>query len=131
MNESQWSTDFNDRVIEILRSNRFILDKPHEFGRPFVSVYQIASAFQDEYPEICAKYNKGMTVDYKFMKNLQIYFATQLARCVKSDPDGYPVEAVWLSANGLDKLHYERDGKTVVGEPNPGYKAFSLYRIKE
>lgn len=130
MSDSEWKDNFEHRVITLLQSDHFGLRESHHFGIPFVSAYQIAVAFEDHYPEICQRYGKGIGSDYKGMSNLAAYIARQLSQNIKSDVEGYPVEGVWLSGEGLADLHFWYQDEICTGKPNTEYGSYSLYRLK-
>src|SRR5689334_17534757 len=124
MSDSEWKDDFEDRVIALLRSNQFELKQPHHFGRPFVGAYQLAVAFETHHAAICQQYGKGIGSQYLGMSNLAAYIARQLSQNIKSDPEGYPVEGVWLAGQGLADLHFWYQDEISTGKPNTEHGAF-------
>lgn len=130
MSDSDWKQDFEDRVIAILRSDQFSLREAHHFGTPFVSAYQLAVAFEATHGAICQQYGKGIGSDYKGMSNLAGYIAWNLSKQISDDPDGYQVEGVWLSGNGLADLHFMYQGSVSTGSPNTKHGGFSMFRLR-
>jgi len=129
MSDSDWKDTFEEHVFEVLRSKTFALKKPHHFGSPFISAYQIAVEFEVQFPDVVDKYNKGVGSGYDGMHNLAAYIARSLSQNIKNNPN-YAVEGAWLSANGLDDLAYLHKNSTKSGSSNTEYGAFSMYRMK-
>lgn len=135
---SDWKKfDFEGKLQAILQSSEFRTKKAHHFDHPYVSAYQLAVAFERQYPELCQKLDKviegaGRGIEGK--DSLTRYIAQQLSAHIKAASDKnefYPFEAAWLSAEGLGKLRFIHDSEEKSGGPNTEYGGFSLYRLRE
>lgn len=127
---SEWEQHFEDEVIRILGLDEFDTREEHHFGRPYVSAYQLAVAFERDNHELCQQLGK-IIGDGEGMENLPAYFARQLSQRFKADPENYPVEPIWLSGTGLPALQYRHDGENKLGHPNKRYNGFSLFRLRQ
>ena len=89
-------------------------DRSHHFGRPFLSAYQIAIAFDQRSPReaaLIAKLVGGS--DTGRHDSLAEYFANQLSRRIlASTPSG--IEGRFLNGQFLKSLEYDNDGETVA-----------------
>jgi hypothetical protein len=59
------------------------LKEDHPFGTPFVTVYQLAVAFEQRHPELCRKLGKVIPVagsGNQGTNSLPVYFAHQLSQ---------------------------------------------------
>ena len=112
------------RIREILES---VPDEGHHLGRPFLSAYQIAIAFDQRYrdeADIIAKPVGGK--DTGRHDSLAKYFANQLSRRIRdrSLPD---VEGRYLSGQFLESLEYENGRETVAS--SLGRANMSMFRL--
>ena len=127
---SDWRIHFEPEVLRILGSDEFNTRKPHHFGRPFVSAYQLAVAFERDNRALCQRLNKVIGEIGEGRDNLERYLAQQLSSHFKDDPVSYPVEAVWLSGTELPGLLYRYNGEDTLAAPNGEYGAYSLFRLR-
>jgi hypothetical protein len=129
---SDWQGyDFEGKLIAILQSDEFSTSQMHHFGRPFVSAYQLAVAFERAHPDLCRELGKVIGEVGESRDNLARYLANQLSRHIQSRGEDYPIEGAWLSAEGLTDLCYRHVGVTRTGQPNTEYNGFSLFRLRE
>jgi hypothetical protein len=130
---SDWERyNFERKLVRLLGLPEFRLNKPHHFGHPFVSTYQLAVAFAREYPKPVAALGKqigGEPSDGR--DSLARYLANELSRQIKAADGDYPIEGAWLSSSGLDDLHFKHDDAAKTGVPNREYGGFSLFRLKQ
>ena len=130
---SDWEQFFEAEVIRILGLEEFDTREEHHFalrGRPFVSAYQLAVAFERDNRELCQRLGKKMG-DGEGMENLPTYIARQLSQKFLEDQANYPVEPIWLSGTGLPVLLYRHDGQEKRGTPNRKYNGYSLFRLRQ
>jgi hypothetical protein len=134
---SQWQEyDFEGKLIEILHAEEFTTRSPHHFGQPFVTAYQLAAAFEEKYPDLCRELNKvvdGAGPNNPDKDSLARYLAHQLTAKIKAAEnrnEPYPVEAAWLSSNGLGRLHFIHNRVEKTGGPNAEFGGYSLFRLK-
>ena len=112
------------RIRDILAS---VPDEGHDFGRPFLSAYQIAIAFDQRFrreANLIAKPVGGK--DTGRHDSLARYFANQLSRRIRHGtlPD---IEGRFLNGRFLGSLKYDNGGDTVassLGEAN-----LSIFRL--
>ena len=112
------------RIREILRS---VPDDGHHFGRPFLSAYQIAIAFDQRYPReaiLIAKPVGGK--DTGRHDSLAEYFANQLSRRILNDTLS-GIEGRFLNGRFLKTLEYDSRGETVAS--SRGQANMSIFRL--
>ena len=111
-------------IREILAS---VPDDGHHFGRPFLSAYQIAIAFEQRYPQeanLIAKPVGGK--DTGRHDSLAEYFANQLSRRIRaSNLPG--IEGGYLNGQFLESLRYENGQETVAS--SLGRANMSIFRL--
>lgn len=114
------------RIREILDS---VPDEGHQFGRPFLSAYQIAIAFDQRYrdeADVIAKPVGGK--DTGRYDSLAKYFANQLSRRIR-DCSLSGIEGRYLNGQFLESLEYENDGETVAS--SLGRANMSIFRLAQ
>lgn len=97
------------------------LPKEHhfeDFGRPFLTVYQIAIEFEKRYPEDA----KILTQEGD---SIARYFARTLSDKIK---DGHipHIEPAWLLDQSIREITFYGSES---GKSNPEYEAFSMFRL--
>lgn len=116
------------RVREILKAARY--DKGHHFGRPFLTAYQIAIAFDKAHREDRKKIGKPVGGKGTGQKDsLAQYLAWQLSRRIKSG-ELVDIEGRFLHGQDLRSLDYDLDGK-VVKSSSGKTDALSMFRLKD
>ena len=112
------------RIREILAS---VPDEGHHFGRPFLSAYQIAIAFDQRYrreADLIAKPVGGK--DTGRHDSLAEYFANQLSRRIRNGTLS-GIQGRFLNGRFLESLRYDNRGDPVassLGEAN-----MSIFRL--
>ena len=112
------------RIREILAS---VDNKDHHFGRPFVTAYQIAIAFDQNYPHEARLIGKPVGgKDTGTHDSLAKYFANQLSRLISEDK--LPgIEGRYLSGRFLNSLQYDNCGEAVTS--SLGHANMSIFRL--
>ena len=112
------------RIREILAS---VPDSGHHFGRPFLSAYQIAIAFDNRHlraADLIAKRVGGE--DTGRHDSLAQYFANQLSRRIRNGELG-GIEGRYLNGRFLESLRYENGRETVAS--SLGRANMSIFRL--
>ena len=116
------------RVREILGAARH--DKTHHFGRPFLTAYQIAIAFDKAHREDRKRIGKPVGGKGTGRKDsLAQYLAWQLSRRIKSG-ELVGIEGRFLHGQHLRSLEYDLDGKVVKSSSGKS-DALSMFRLKD
>ncbi|GIK63182.1 MAG: hypothetical protein BroJett018_09760 [Chloroflexota bacterium] len=98
------------------------LPKEHhfeDFGRPFLTVYQIAIEFEKRYPEDAKVLRENGDFIYR-------YFANELSQRIKNKTISH-IEPAWLSAQSIQEIAFH------YGEPGQGnlrMEGFSMFRLR-
>lgn len=112
------------RIRDILGS---VPDEGHHFGRPFLSAYQIAIAFDRRFRHEAASIVKPVGgKDTGRHDSLAQYFANQLSRRIR-DGTLSDIEGGYLNGLFLESLHYDNGGATVV--TSLGRANMSIFRL--
>jgi hypothetical protein len=102
--------------------------RPHHFGRPFMTPYQIALGFKDCYPEDFKNIGKPIggkkTGRYD---SLSQYIALELSKGIKKGRINN-IEGRFLYRGNLKSLKYEKGA--IVASSGQGYD-LSMYRLKD
>ena len=112
------------RIREILDS---VPDDGHHFGRPFLSAYQIAIAFDQHHrrqAQLIAKPVGGMHAGRH--DSLAKYFANQLSRRIR-DGSLTGIEGRYLDGRFLQSLEYRNEGEAVTS--SLGRAKMSMFRL--
>ena len=122
---SIWRTHpIETRIRDILAS---VPDRGHHFGRPFLSAYQIAIAFDQRFPREAALIAKPVGGrDTGRHDSLAEYFANQLSRRILAGTLSR-IEGRFLNGRFLESLEYDNDGETVAS--SLGQANMSIFRL--
>lgn len=116
------------RVREILKAVRY--DKKHHFGRPFLTAYQIAIAFDKAHPGDRKRIGKPVGGKGTGQKDsLAQYLGWQLSRRIKSG-EVVGIEGRFLHGEHLRSLEYDSRGK-VVKSSSGKTDALSMFRLED
>jgi hypothetical protein len=122
--------NIEEKIVHILRQVQSH-DPEHHFGRPFLTAYQLAIAFANEYPDATEAIGwpiGGAGVGQH--NSLAQYLALELSRHIKADPT-FPVEGAFLSDNSLKDISFKHEtGPIHSSLADSGY-ALSMFRFKE
>ena len=112
------------RIREILAS---VPDRRHHFGRPFLSAYQIAIAFDQRHPQAAALIAKPVGGRHTGRHDsLAKYFANQLSGRIRNGQ--LPgIEGRYLNGRFLESLRYDNGGETVAS--SLGRANMSIFRL--
>ena len=119
---SMWNNHSLDTKV------REILDVPthppnHHFGRPFLTSYQIAIAFAEQYPDDFREIDKEIGGQGTGQHHsLAQYFARELSQRI-SDERLLGIEGRFLSLQDVESIQYRSD---VVSSPIPTLSMFRL-----
>ena len=112
------------RIREILAS---VPDEGHHFGRPFLSAYQIAIAFEQRYRHQADLIDKPVGgQDTGRHDSLAEYFANQISRRIR-DGKLPGIEGRYLNGQFLESLQYDNEGETVAS--SLGRANMSIFRL--
>lgn len=102
------------RVLEILAEVPMNSDY-HQFGRPFMTAYQLAIEMHSRYPDVARSLGYPVGGAGTGRRNsLAQYLAGELSRRIGADHD-YPVEGRFISNVRLRSLEYEGpDGEPIA-----------------
>ncbi len=101
----------------------------HHFGRPFLTAYQIAIAFDQRFPRAAALIAKPVGgKDTGRHDSLAEYLANQLSRRILVGTLS-GIEGGFLNGRFLESLEYDNDGKTIASSLGKGN--LSIYRLTE
>ncbi len=112
------------RIREILAS---VPDEGHHFGRPFLSAYQIAIAFDQRFRSVADSIAKPVGgKDTGRHDSLAKYFANQLSRYIRQGT--LPgIEGRFLNGRFLGTLEYNNGSETVAS--SLGAANLSIFRL--
>jgi hypothetical protein len=123
---SQWDNlDMDTKVTGIL--NVQFAAANHHFGRPFMTAYQIAIAFSDQFPldfQTIGKPIGGKGIGQQ--DSLAQYIALQLSHRIR---DGLlpHIEGAFMYQGNLESLRYEHQGQII--EYSSGLSMFRLVDV--
>ena len=116
------------RVREILGAARH--NRTHHFGRPFLTAYQIAIAFDEAHPEDRKRIGKPVGGKGTGQKDsLAQYLALQLSRRIRSG-EVVGIEGRLLHGEHLRSLEYDSRGKVVKSSSGKA-DALSMFRLED
>lgn len=127
---SQWQElDMTEKITKIL--SKFIYENPEKYGgNPWVTAYQIAYEFAEQYHVECKKI--GLPVGGKGTgerNSLAQYIAQQLSRNINSKRVEH-IEYSFLHTNHINTLSFKY-GDDIIVASAPGTKYdVSIYRLK-
>ena len=111
-------------IREILAS---VPESGHHFGRPFLSAYQIAIAFDQRYPHAAGLIAKPVGGKHTGRHDsLAKYFANQLSRRIRNG-ELRGIEDRYLNGRFLESLRYDNGGETVAS--SLGLSNMSIFRL--
>lgn len=120
--------EMESRVREILEAVRY--DKRHHFGRPFLTAYQIAIAFDKANPEDRERIGKPVGGKGTGQQDsLAQYLALQLSRRIKSG-EVVGIEGRFIHGQHVRSLEYDLNGKVVKSSSGKA-DALSMFRLEE
>ncbi len=124
---SQWDDlDMDRKIAQILDVQSH--EPSHHFGRPFLTPYQIAIAFQERYPNDCQTIGKPIGGRRTGQQDsLSQYIALQLSRRIKENRINN-IEGRFLYRGNLESLRYEHNGQTIESSSMQSYD-LSMFRI--
>ena len=124
---SQWEQlQMDSKVADILDVQSHRPD--HHFGRPFLTPYQIALAFETRYPAEFAMIGKPLGGKGTGQQDsLAQYIALELSKRI-SDGRLNNVEGRFLHRASLHSLQYERNGQIVESSSMQAYD-LSMFRL--
>ena len=112
------------RIREILAA---VPDEGHHFGRPFLTAYQIAIAFDQHHRQAADAIAKPVGGrDTGLHDSLAKYLANQLSRRIRAGtlPD---IEGCFLNGRFLRSLEYDNGSQTVAS--SLGQANLSMFRL--
>ncbi len=125
---SNWeSLQLEETIIGLLR--QFSHGKPHHFGSPFVSAYQLAIALANQCPDLVAEI--GLPIGGAGAhehNNLAQYLAHELSTRIKRG-EIKAIEGRWMSRAFLPELNFVDDDIVRKASPNP--HGLSVFRLTE
>lgn len=120
--------DVENSVITILRD---VEDEGHHFGRAFLTAYQLAIQFANDYPDIVARLGKQVGgAGTGERTSIAQYLALELSRQIRDNPD-YPVEGAFISNRYVRELSYNRDNEIVTSSLTDTQYGLSMFRLRE
>ena len=111
---SHWQDmNLQDKVLKILKNVK-PYDQHHHLNMPFLSPYQIAIKFAEQYPKECEALDKPIGgKGSKSYNSIAQYIAGQLSRVVKDALESgakIEIEGAFLLRDNLDELIYKYIG---------------------
>jgi hypothetical protein len=124
---SQWDSLQMDRKIsQILDVQSH--DPTHHFGRPFLTPYQIAIAFQERHPQDFQTIGKPVGGKGTGQQDsLAQYIALELSRRIK-DNKITNIDGRFLYRGNLSSLQYMSNGQTIESSSMQSYD-LSMFRL--
>ena len=105
-------------------------DKRHHFGRPFLTAYQIAIAFDEAHSEDRKRIGKPVGGKGAGQHDsLAQYLALQLSRRIKSG-EVVGIEGRFIHGQHLRSLEYDSRGKIVKSSSGKA-DALSMFRLED
>lgn len=124
---SQWDAlDMDSKISQILAVQSH--DPGHHFGRPFLTPYQIAIAFQERYPQDFQTIGKPLGGKGTGQQDsLAQYIALELSRRIR-DTKIRNIEGRFLYRGNLENLRYEHNGQLIESSSMQSYD-LSMFRL--
>lgn len=124
---AQWDDlDMDSKISQILRVQSH--DPNHHFGRPFLTPYQIAIAFQEQYPQDFKTIGKPLGGRGTGQQDsLAQYIALELSRRIR-DAIITNIEGRFLYRGNLESLRYKHNGQTIESSSMQSYD-LSMFRL--
>jgi len=115
----------DDKITQILNVQSH--DPTHHFGRPFLTPYQIAIGFQNQYPRDIETIGKPLGGKGTGQQDsLAQYIALELSRRIK-DNRITNIEGRFLYRGNLVSLQYENEGQIIESSSMQSYD-LSMFR---
>ncbi len=117
--------DMDAKIVQVLNVQSH--DPGHHFERPFLTPYQIAIRFEQQFPEDFAYIDKlkgGKGTGRH--DSLAQYIALELSRGIKDHRIDDIIEGRFLYGENLRKLEYEVDGDIIESSASN----LSMYRLR-
>jgi hypothetical protein len=130
---SDWERlDIEDKVLTILRAVPRA-GGPDVYGRPFISVYQLAIEMEVRYPAVGRELNKPLGgTGIGQSTSLVQYLAPQLARQIGRNGADYPIEGAGLSPERLADITFRPPHGDPIRSSNTEARwALSLFRVRD
>jgi hypothetical protein len=119
-----------EKIIAILRQVRSH-DPEHHFGRPYLTAYQLAIAFANDFPADTKAIGLPVGgVGIGERNSLAQYLALELSRHIKADP-AHPVAGAFLSSNDLEDISFKHDEGLIHSSLTRSGYALSMFRLRE
>ena len=128
---SKWSKlEIEDKVTSILRTVQpYITD--HHFGRPFLTAYQLAIAFAEEYTETTSQIGFQVGGEGTGERNsLAQYLAGQLSRLINAGEINH-IEGAFLSHKDLNDISFNFRDETIRSSLTSASFDLSMFRLIE
>jgi hypothetical protein len=124
---SQWDALGMDlKISQILNVQSH--DPGHHFGRPFLTPYQIAIAFRDQYPQEFQTIGKPIGGRGTGQQDsIAQYIALELSRRIKNNRITN-IEGRFLYRGNLESLRYEHNGQIIESSSMQSYD-LSMFRL--
>lgn len=121
--------NFEERIREILQNVTYYRDT-HQFGRPFLTAYQIAIEYAHRYPNDFIRI--GLQIGGRGIgerNSLAQYIAGQLSRRMSEElPD---FEGGFISNNHLVEISFEHDGHRIISSLTNTMYDLSMFRLRQ
>jgi len=126
---SKWEDLYiQDSIVQIL-STAPSFDPDHHFGCPFMTAYQIAIKFADDYPEKVRRLNKEIggkgTGRYD---SLSQYLALELSKKIKNRQITN-IEGAFLSNLYVKEMTFNDYGTNIESSVSGNQASLSMYRL--
>ena len=128
---SHWDEfDLEAKIIQILRTAK---GYPHEhhFGSPFLTTYQLAIAFAQNYPEDFRTITLPIGGEGVGQHNsLAQYLAGELSKRIKSGSITN-IEGCFLSNQDLEQISFRNGDAIIISSLTDTQYPLSMYRLQE
>lgn len=126
---SQWDQlQLDAKISQILNVQSH--DPSHHFGRPFLTPYQIAIKFQEQFPEDFRTIGKPLGGKGTGQQDsLAQYFALELSKRIKNRSITN-IEGSFLHRTNLHSLKYEKDTDIIESSTEQACD-LSMFRLNE
>ena len=125
---SYWEEyNIGDIVNQILSA---VEDEGHQFGRPFLTAYQLAIEFDSRHHDIVTHLGKqvgGAGIGER--TSLAQYLALELSRLIRDNP-AYPVEGAFISNRYVRELSYVHNNETITSSVTGTGYSLSMFRLR-
>lgn len=124
---SRWDDlDMDQKIAQILNVQSH--DPNHHFGRPFLTPYQIAIAFQNQYPQYFQTIGKHLGGRWTGQQDsLAQYIALELSKRIK-DNKITNIEGRFLYRGNLKSLQYVNNDQIIESSSMQSYD-LSMFRL--